>query len=70
MSIEKIVNNPMVKNLFLKQFKDIVKKEGIKYILISVNEDEDFQLTKYNEDIKILSLKEYTDIINALKSNL
>ncbi len=39
-AISKLFNNPAIKKLFLKQFKEIVEKEGLKFIGIKIIEGE------------------------------
>lgn len=68
--LDKLLKNKVIKNAFMNQFKSIVKDEGLKYILITVKENGEIEPTLYKDEIKVLSITEYNNLINALKSQL
>lgn len=70
MSFEKLLSNPIVKKLFLKQFKEIVKETNAKHIVLNITNDGSIEPVIYKDEIKILTVVEYDKLINAIKNNL
>jgi hypothetical protein len=68
MSLQSLTDNPMIKNLFLKQLKKVVKEEGITLITISASETEPDELNfeVYKDEMKILTVKDFEQILENL----
>jgi hypothetical protein len=68
--LDKLLKNKSIQRAFMNQFKEIVEKENLKAIVITIDDKGELTPVLYKEDIKILSIDEYTKLINSLKSQL
>lgn len=65
-----ILKNKMIQNVFLGQFKKIIKDQDLKCILIKVNESGEMDTETFTEDVKVLTISDYNNLMNSLKSQL
>jgi len=68
--LDKLLKNKSIQKAFMSQFKEIVEKENLKAIVITINDNGELTPVLYKEEIKILSVIEYTKLINIAKSQL
>lgn len=67
---DKLLKNKSIQKAFLSQFKEIIERENLRHIVININDNGDFEPVIYKDEIKVITVKEYNDLINALKSTL
>lgn len=71
---EKLLQNKSFKSLLMSQFKNIVKDNGVKHIIINVSENGELgEITIYKENIRIIKESEYShykNYLEKLKSSL
>lgn len=70
MDLSKLFGNKSMQNILLGQFKKVVIEEGYKGIFIKTNENGEFTVEYYKNEIIVLDKEEYNKLIDALKSNL
>lgn len=68
--LSKLFQNKAIRNVFMNQFKDIIKEHNLKAIVIHIKEDGEYSPELFKEEIKVLPLSEYNNLINAIKSQL
>lgn len=72
--LSKILNNPSVQKAFLSQFEHMIEGEGLKAILINVDNTKEgkakYEPVLFTEEVVVIKKTEYENMINALKSNL
>lgn len=69
-AFDKLLNNKMIKGVFMNQFKGIIKEHNLKAIVIHVMPDGSFEPELCKEDIKVLTVTEYNKLINSITSQL
>jgi hypothetical protein len=69
-AFDSLLKNPMIKTVFMKQFKNIVKEHNLKAIVIEPGEDGELEPQLYTEPIKVMKLSEYNQLMESLKSIL
>lgn len=67
---DKLLNNPMIKKVFMNQFKSIIKDTNAKAILIVVKDDGSFEPEIFKEPVKVITEVEYNKLINTITSQL
>jgi hypothetical protein len=68
--LDKLLKNKSIRSAFLNQFKTIIKEQDLKAIVININDDGELVPTLHKDEIKVLTVTEYNNLINSLKSNL
>lgn len=68
--LEKLLKNKAIKAAFMNQFRDIIREQNLKAIVIHIKDGENFEPELFKEDIKILTLTEYNNLITAIKNQL
>ncbi len=69
--LDKLFQNKALKKMMLNQFKSIVEQEGLKAIVIIIDENGNMKDPKlYKEDITVLKSDEYKQLVDAITKNL
>jgi len=64
--LDKLLKNKSMQNMMLGQFKKTVKEEGIKAIVITANETNEFDIAYHKEEIKVITITEWNNIQQQL----
>lgn len=68
MSLQSLLKNPMIEKLALKQVKKAFTEEGIKGIVIFMNESGEIDAKILKENYKVLTEKDYLQVLKIIKN--
>jgi hypothetical protein len=69
-SFDGILKNKIIQNVFLGQFKKIIKEENMKCIVIRMDEKGEMQTEVFSDEVEVMLKSDYDKLINSLKSQL
>jgi len=68
--LEKMLNNPIVKNAVLGSLRKTFDEEKLSILVVSLDDKGELKVDMYKEEMKVITVKEYTQMVESLKSIL
>lgn len=66
MNIETLINNPLLKKMFLSKLETVMQENNIKLLTVFPKENGDLDFGVYYEDQKIIPQKDFIELLNQL----